>query len=685
MDLEPGKLVTSNVRLLRPLREGGMGLVWIAEHLTLKTQVAVKFVSEELLAEDPEIRTRFQNEASLAAQIKSEHVVHTYDQGLMDDDTPYIVMELLEGNTLTDWVELMGPLDVRSGVVLVNQLAKALRRAHRMGIIHRDIKSDNIFLVDTEEAEEAIFAKILDFGIAKHTRLPELDMGTKPGTIVGTPEFMSPEQMLAEGPIDAKADLWALAVVAYYALTGAIPFGGNTLVKLCLAVLDGSFAPPSTHRTDLPPNVDRWFAKALAREPEDRFASARDMALAFQYAAGMPMDPLRSGAGGPDPSSSGALAAVVDEPSSPGAEGTEDEPAPPRTPELTAGTHATFTGAASPVRQTSPRRRRGPGVAFLMLAGLGALAVGVGLAMLTESRNGERPAADPAAAPEDGSGLVDPEPTGAFDLPDGGLPAGAVPAADTVLVAAGDFSMGCAPDDDPTCQPDEQPRHEVWLPAFVIDRLEVSVARYAACVRAGRCTDDGLRESELCNFAHADRADQPVNCVDWHQASSYCRWVGMRLPTEAEWEKAARGVPEHRYPWGDDPPDCERAVFDEQGDGCGRDSTWPVGSKPAGASPCGALDLAGNVWEWVADRYDDRYYQRSPRRRPAGPEVGSSRGVRGGSWLSKDPEDLRAAQRHASQPEHRNYNLGFRCAADAPDEGSTPPAANEAHRLKGGS
>ncbi|MBW2525717.1 MAG: SUMF1/EgtB/PvdO family nonheme iron enzyme, partial [Deltaproteobacteria bacterium] len=237
--------------------------------------------------------------------------------------------------------------------------------------------------------------------------------------------------------------------------------------------------------------------------------------------------------------------------------------------------------------------------------------------------------------------------------------------ADTVRIDAGKFKMGCRPDDDPGCQPDEQPGHTVRLEAFRIDRLEVSVARYAACVRAGRCTTEGLSESELCNWTHADRVDQPVNCVDWNQAMAYCQWVGMRLPTEAEWERAARGDDGRRYPWGDEAPDCERAVLDDGGDGCGRDSTWPVGSKPAGKSPAGALDLAGNVWEWVADRYDEKYYDRSPKRSPKGPAIGSSRGMRGGSWLSGDPADLRSAGRHAARPEHRNYNLGFRCAADA--------------------
>jgi serine/threonine-protein kinase len=683
MELAPGTLVTPNVKLLRQLREGGMGSVWVAEHLTLRTQVAVKFISQDLLRDDPGMRARFEHEASLAAQIKSEHVVHTHDQGLMDDGTPYIVMELLEGSTLTEWIELTGPLSLHETCLLVTQLAKALGRAHKLGIIHRDIKADNVFLVDSEEE---VFAKILDFGIAKHTRLPELDKRTKPGTIVGTPEFMSPEQMLADEPLSFRTDLWALGVVAYYGLTGELPFQGTTLVSLCLAVLEAKPRPPSVHRAELPPSVDAWFAKALSRDPASRFDSSRDMAEALQRAAepgleALPLElartsridvPVLEGSAPDAPSSRGDSVADPSVPVArssererPRAEGSEREPG---------GPSPTFAGATSPLSTATPRRR-GPWVG--LVAGLAAVALGVGVAMLLEARGWDlgirvsppRPSSAPASSPT-------PAPTTqSVAAPDSLVPEGTLPPIDLVLVPAGPFTMGCNAEHDPHCERDELPSHEVTVGAFQLDRVEVTVAEYAACVKAGRCTSDGLGEGEFCNWTRPDRLEHPINCVDWNQASAYCEWVSMRLPTEAEWEKAARGDGRRVYPWGNEPPTCRLAVMDDGGDGCGKDSTWPVGSKPEGASPFGALDMAGNVWEWVADRYDVGYYARSPAQDPQGAEAGIERGERGGSWLSSEIADLRTSERQSSPASYRNYNLGFRCARNATAEALSAASA----------
>jgi formylglycine-generating enzyme required for sulfatase activity len=288
----------------------------------------------------------------------------------------------------------------------------------------------------------------------------------------------------------------------------------------------------------------------------------------------------------------------------------------------------------------------------------------VGVAQLLESRGWSVGSARPVDPAPLAPSAAPPEPssTAALRTPDQMVSESTPRAPDLVTVPAGEFAMGCRRSDDARCDRDELPHHKVRLSEFEIDRLEVDVARYAACVRAGRCSVEGVTEGELCNWSRSDRLDHPMNCVDWHQARAYCAWAGMRLPTEAEWERAARGKDRRIYPWGDEAPSCKLAVMDDGGDGCGRDSTWPTGSRPAGASPYGALDLAGNVWEWVADRYDPRYYEQSPRRDPLGPDGGVERSVRGGSWLSNDVADLRASERHGSPASYRSYNLGFRCA-----------------------
>ena len=225
---------------------------------------------------------------------------------------------------------------------------------------------------------------------------------------------------------------------------------------------------------------------------------------------------------------------------------------------------------------------------------------------------------------------------------------------DMVLVPAGEFVIGSNSGAD-----DEQPEHRVYLDAFYIDKYEVTVDQYDKCVQSGKCTKPD--EGGDCNWGKSDRGNHPINCVDWDQARTYCEWVGKRLPTEAEWEKAARGTDWRKYPWGDQDASCNYAVMDDGGNGCGKNSTWPVGSKPNGASPYGAMDMAGNVGEWVADRYGENYYKSNSNKNPKGPADGNYRVYRGGSW-NLNAVNQRSSSRGRYNPVGKNYNCGFRCA-----------------------
>ncbi|GIK71666.1 MAG: hypothetical protein BroJett021_06540 [Chloroflexota bacterium] len=221
-----------------------------------------------------------------------------------------------------------------------------------------------------------------------------------------------------------------------------------------------------------------------------------------------------------------------------------------------------------------------------------------------------------------------------------------------VPVPAGEFIMGSP---ESVGDDDEHPQHTVYLDAFWIMQTEVTNAQYARCVAAGAC-------SAPDNSYWQDPAygQHPVTDVDWNQAAAYAQWVGGRLPTEAEWEKAARGTDGRTYPWGDEQPDSSLANC------CGFvNDTTPVGSYPAGASPYGALDMAGNVWEWTADWYDSGYYSQSPAQNPTGPAGGDYRVLRGGSFYV-DSAFVRVAGRRRYNLDLRSWNLGFRVASSSP-------------------
>ena len=233
-----------------------------------------------------------------------------------------------------------------------------------------------------------------------------------------------------------------------------------------------------------------------------------------------------------------------------------------------------------------------------------------------------------------------------------------------VLVPAGPFQMG-AVERDFYAEKHENPNHRVELDAYYIDMYEVTNALYQACEKAGACKRP-IQTDSLTHFRYygvPDYAHHPVVYVNWNMADAYCTWRGARLPTEAEWEKAARGPDPRRYPWGDAEPVCQ--VVNYKGPGSCDHDILEVGSRPDGKSPYGVYDMAGNVWEWVNDKYSEAYYSISPMNNPPGPTSGLGRVVRGGSWNSTK-DDIRTSKRRSFPPITNTYDLGFRCAQDLP-------------------
>ena len=225
-----------------------------------------------------------------------------------------------------------------------------------------------------------------------------------------------------------------------------------------------------------------------------------------------------------------------------------------------------------------------------------------------------------------------------------------------VFVLAGEFLMGSA-ESDKDVGDEEKPQHTVSLDAFRIDQHEVTNAQYKQCVDAGKCTapSDSSSNTRKSYYGNAQFDNYPVVYVSWQDAKNYCAWAGKRLPTEAEWEKAARGTDGRRYPWGDTFDKSKLNSFEN-----GNKDTTEVGKYPSGASPYGAYDMAGNVWEWTNDWYGENYYASSPKQNPQGPSSGSMRAYRGGSTFN-DFLFARAATRFGYSPDDRLPVIGFRC------------------------
>ena len=280
MELSPDLVIADRFRLVRLLGHGGMGSVWLAHHIQLEIPCAVKFMLPQVAAE-PAFRARFEREAVAAAQLRSPHVVQILDHETWEG-APYIAMEYLEGEDLEHRLRRLTRLSPAETVAIVAQIARALTRAHAAGLVHRDLKPPNIFLVRDDDRE---IVKVLDFGVAK-TSTPKAGGATRTGAIMGTPYYMSPEQAQGTRAVDHRTDLWALGVVVFECLTGTLPFTSDAFGDLVLKIIVEPLPVPS-RIAEVPPGFDAWWARAMERDPAARFQSARELADALAVALGI--------------------------------------------------------------------------------------------------------------------------------------------------------------------------------------------------------------------------------------------------------------------------------------------------------------------------------------------------------------------------------------------------------------
>lgn len=270
-----GAVLAERYRLRERLGRGGMGSVWLADHLTLDTEVAIKLI-HPMLARTERARARFVREARAAAALRSPHVVQVLDYGV-HEGVPFIAMERLRGESLAQRLRDRGTLAPAEVAKVVEQIARALTKAHAAAIVHRDLKPDNVFLVDDDEQERAV---VLDFGVAKVDTAADDSTATQQGAVVGTPYYMSPEQVRNEAEIDGRTDLWALGVVAFECMVGRRPFDGTSVPAVAVKILAEPPPIPSQWGS-VPAGFDAWFATAVAPAADDRFDSARELSDAL--------------------------------------------------------------------------------------------------------------------------------------------------------------------------------------------------------------------------------------------------------------------------------------------------------------------------------------------------------------------------------------------------------------------
>jgi eukaryotic-like serine/threonine-protein kinase len=282
-EFEAGHVLMGKYRLERTIARGGMGTVWKAKHLQLDTPVAVKVLAHNRL-DSVSIRARFEGEARAAAMLKGKHIVTIHDFGV-EDDVPFIVMELLEGEDLEDRLRRLGGIPIHESVRIVAEVCSALQKAHAAGLVHRDMKPSNIFLARSEEGESV---KVVDFGVAKlPMKIANEESPTEVDEFLGSPIYMSPEQVRSARDVDARADLWSISVIIYRLLTGKLPFEGKTPGDLLVKVCTDPHTPPSQHHPHLPLGIDGFIQRALSKDPEDRFQNASELASSFADACGV--------------------------------------------------------------------------------------------------------------------------------------------------------------------------------------------------------------------------------------------------------------------------------------------------------------------------------------------------------------------------------------------------------------
>lgn len=604
-----GKTIDGKYRIESILGEGGMGTVYLSTRLMIGDTVAVKILHSAQVS-DPQAIERFRREAQAAARLKHQNAVTIYDFGVSSEGLVYLVMELAEGHSLRDIIKQQGPVTPSAAAEIMSQVCAALDEAHRQNIVHRDLKPDNIIVAVTNTG---LRAKVLDFGIAKMRDLTASNL-TQTGAVMGTPYYMSPEHCMGE-ELDHRSDIYSLGIVLFEMLAGVVPF--NSPISTAVVVQHVNQAPPSLRalNASISAPVEAVVMRALAKRRDLRQQTA--VQLAQELVAAVEGRPLTR---------DGGSMQVLPSYSTPAST------TPAAIPVGGAALAATIQMTTPPAviggaREQVPRKSR----AGWLIGGVILVAV-IGLLIWASQRGHPTDTPKVRGAPMPPPGMA--------------------------YVPGTDFTMGNDAGDEA-----ERPRHKVTVTPFFIDMNEVTCEEYEKFIRATK------RQPPLTwasGHYPSGWERRPVTGINWDDANAYAEWAGKRLPTEQEWEFAARGTDGRLYPWGSEWQDGSANAGPAS-----PGHVENVGTYPAGVSPFGAVDMVGNAWEWTASDF-----VAYPGGRLPGKSTGMLKVIRGGCFLSR-PDQATTTIRVGWPARGGNEydNTGFRCAKDSPSTSQSAEAS----------
>lgn len=698
--LESGKIFQDKYEIIKMIGSGGMGQVYLANHTNLGSKIAIKVLNTNFVGEeDEESIDRFKREAKATAAIDHPNAVKVFDFGVQDNIC-YLVMEYLNGESLRKRLSRLKRFSIKEVFNLIEQVCSVLEVMHRKGIVHRDLKPDNIFFHNQEDRE---IVKVLDFGIAKvsGSTISEGKL-TSTGALLGTPHYMSPEQCQGM-KLDGRSDLYSFGIIVYELLSGTLPFEAeNTLSMLFKHVRDNPINIKSIV-PDLPQSIADIVMKSLEKHPKTRYQTAKEFALAFEEAVNTISLPEKttSTSSSLEKGKTSDLGArsTIETAMLPVIKNSENEqilesskendesklynvdtqknkqPLLTRPvgrvisenlqePFLVAKKESLNEIKASQAEVNKYVTKNNQFIKYVLpLVGLTLLVTFIGIWKSMPNAN-----LIPNATPT---------PINNSNNPNNALTEKELLTKENFVfisktkVTLGTNGKKC--DYVPDCKIEdfEKPAHEITLNSYYISKYEVTNEDYYKFTKE---TDyqiplgwDKVTKSFLDGTAKL-----PVNQISWEDALAYCKWrkekenIDFRLPTEAEWEYAAKGNTDILFPWGDD-----------------WDPSFVYGAKPADRiknpssievppnnssdrSPFGIFAMSGNVAEWTSSKFDA--YPGSAYEKKVTPKDRECIVVKGGSF-NASPTDLRVTSRAWYEPNKKDSNIGFRLAI-TPKEGS---------------